>query len=306
MNDVPAAVRFVYDAIQRPEEALQREDMGGLHTALAPHLRNWMESQGTLKRSVSMVSAVGSVNYGTVVESSDLDMKAVYMPTLEDLFHDRCPKFSFVTDEFDCELHPAHHFCKHVLKGNINFFEFLYARGGACLAEPDFIYVMKSLLTPLVEMNVVLTCMASYFTALQQDKGIGYGTPGEPWSHKKASHAIRILAFLIELIDTGKFNIVTAEPFRAPVIRLKTGEMQWPEYRELFAEMQDTAKGMLFKRWVDGGNYEHTDRVLALDGTNTPEWTALRAELDRELIKQIRWPIELAYQRQLQEQGWRS
>ncbi len=284
-------VRFVMDALSDPESAIDRE--GDLHTALAPHLRNWVASSPDGLRTTLMVSAVGSVNYGTVVETSDLDMKAVYLPNLRDFYGNSFPKFSFTTDRFDCELHPAHTFAKHVLKGNINFFEFLYSK--ACLATPDFIYIMKVILTPMVEMNAKMTALASYFTAEQSNKGTGYVNPDEPWGHKKASQAIRILAFLIHLLDTGKFDIVTAEPFRTAVVRLKRDEMPWAEYVQLYDELHDTAKGMMFRHFNNGGDFEWTDAVQDMDGTGTNHWNDLRGQLDDALIRMVREPIELAH-----------
>ena len=287
MNDV---VKFVFDALENPEEAIERSGIGPIHMALKPHLLNWMQDRGKLKRSVEMVSVVGSTNYGTVVETSDIDMKAVYMPAFEDFYYGKFPKFSFTTPEFDCELHPAHTFCQHVLKGNINFFEFLYAED--CLARPNFIGIMKLILQPMVAMNVTMTCMASFFTAVQQDKGTSYGILGlAEWPHKKASHAIRILAFLINLLDTGEFDIKTKEPFLSAVLRLKRNEMDWVEYASLFDETLDVAKQMMFKRWVNGGDYDLTDRVLELDKTTTKEYVDLRRELDFRLMEAIKQPI---------------
>lgn len=288
---VNAIVSHVFDALECPEELNFDKDMDDIHAALKPHLINWAQDRGKRFRPIVMVSAVGSVNYGTQVSTSDLDLKAVYMPSFEDLYHNSFPKFSFTTDALDCELHPAHNFCDHMLKGNINFFEPLYAVDGSRIARPQFFYITQTIVLPMVEMNVVTTCMASYFTAInlyKKSRVVDFAV----FDHKKASHSIRVLGFLINLLDTGKFDIKTKEPYLTPVLRLKNNTMGLVEYRDQFKALVSMTKTLMFKRWLDGSDYQHTDRVLELDGTHTARWHELRAELDNELMKFIREPIE--------------
>lgn len=296
--------KFVFEALRKPEDALARENMGDLHAALAPHLRNWMDSSADLNRKVLMVSPAGSVNYDLVIETSDLDMKAVYLPDFEDFYRNKFPKFSFTTDRFDCELHPAQSFIEHVLKGNINFFEFLYSN--TCLATPDFAGIMKLYLQPLVEMNVKMTAMASFFTAEQCAKGSGYSSPGDEWGYKRASMAIRTLAFLCHLLDTGEFDIVPTGALRDVILKLKRDEMGSQEWYHIYEELHDTAKTMMFKSFRNGGDFEWEDRIQDMDGTGTNRWVELRTGLDDSLIKMVREPIELAYRDKLQAAGWHS
>jgi len=259
--------------------------MGGLHTALAPHLRNWVES-GSDERTLAMVAAVGSLNYDCVVPSSDLDMKAVYLPSFRDLYFGKFPKFSFVTTEFDCELHPMHHFKQHVLKGNMNFFEPLYSK--ASLVAPDLIAVTNPL-KKLVEMNIAQTALATFFTAGQQNKKAnGWNIEKIEYWAKHASHSIRLLTFLINLLDTGEFDLVPREPFRTTVKKLKTGEIVWDEYSKLYHELEGAAKDMMFKHFMNGSDYEFTDRVLELDGTKTSIWKELNEEVDNVLMELIK------------------
>jgi len=278
------AVRFVWGALADPTLALAREEegMGGLHTALAPHLRNWIES-GSDARTLALVTVVGSLNYDCMVPSSDLDMKAVYLPSFRDLYFGKFPKFSFTTTEFDCELHPMHHFKQHVLKGNMNFFEPLYSK--ASLVTPDLVVVM-ALLKKLVEMNIAQTALATFFTAGQQNKK-AYGWKVDKNWAKHASHGIRLLTFLINLLDTGEFDLVPREPFRTTVKKLKTGEIEWDEYSKLYHELEGAAKDMMFKHFMNGSDYEFTDRIYELDQTKTSEWTRLNTGVDDTLMQLI-------------------
>ena len=115
-------VAFVYDALNNPEEVIAREGMGAIHDALRPALKTWTNECGG-SRKIMMAAAVGSVNYDLLNESSDLDLKAIYMPNFADFYHAKFPKINFVTDAFDCELTPAHKYVEYVLKGSLNHFE---------------------------------------------------------------------------------------------------------------------------------------------------------------------------------------
>lgn len=279
------AIRFVNEALSSPRDVAEREGMGELHAALAPHLRNWIESGGE-ERQVVMVTAVGSLNYDCVVPSSDLDMKAVYLPSFRDLYFGKFPKFSFVTPEFDCELHPMHHFKQHVLKGNMNFFEPLYSK--AALITPNLIFATTPL-KKLVEMNVMQTCLATFFTAEQMHKKSAPTVPGlTPSESKQASHSLRLLTFLINLLDTGEIELVPRWPLRKPVLSLKMHQMPQQEYNELYEELHGAAKDMMFRHFTNGSDYEFTDRVHELDGTKTEEWTRLNEEVDDELMRLIK------------------
>jgi len=187
-----------------------------------------------------------------------------------------------VTSEFDCELHPIHHFKQHMLKGNMNFFEPLYSRAVWMSPglEPAFTRLKK-----MVEMNAMQTVLASFFTADQQHKKCDEGDTEHPefWS-KHASHGIRLLTFLINFLDTGEFNLVPRWPLRKAVLNLKMHSMPHNEYVELYRELHGAAKDMMFKRFVNGSDYEFTDRVLELDGTKTGEWARLNEEVDDSLM----------------------
>ena len=281
-------VRFVFDAMSKPEKVIERAGMGEIHAALAPALETWVEECGGT-RDILLVSPSGSVNYDLTTENSDLDMKAAYLPTLEDFYHNRFPKFNLVTPEFDCEIQAVHKFVHHMMKGHINAFEPLYAKSS--LADPDFIHIMHAGLKPLVEMNVMSTIRACYFSAVQTDKDAF--TNG--WKPRKAAHALRFLLFLITLLDRGHFDYVLHEPLKTAILNVKLGNTSRGEYVPLFDELLDTAKTMAFRYVNSGNDYVFTDRVIELDERNSPKWEKLHAWVDAEMIDLIRQPIELAF-----------
>ena len=297
-------VRLVYDALEDPSVALDREEVGPVHAALAPHLRNWQVNGEGKERRMLHVSSAGSINYDLVVPTSDLDLKAVYLPDFSDYYFGKFPKFSFVTDRFDCELHPVHHFVEHSLKGNINFFEFLFAE--CALATPPWIHIQHVYLEPLVKMNVKTTALATFFTAEQQLKGTKYIEGTDGWNSKKGAMAIRCLVFLIHMLDTGEFELKPKGEIRQAILRLKTGEMPWHEFVGLYEELHATAKGMMFSHFKNGGDFTWTDMVEDMDGNMSAKWMELRQGLDVELMRMVREPIELGYRDQLMQAGWKQ
>jgi predicted nucleotidyltransferase len=290
------AVHFVRDALAAPESVIERADMGSIHTALAPSLDTWVTECGG-PRDILMVSASGSVNYDLVTEDSDLDMKAAYLPSFADYYHSRFPKFNFVTDEFDCELHPVHHFVQFVLKGHPNHIETLYSK--AKWMHSDFSYNALIILKPMVETNVMATVRTSWFSALQANDEARRTV----WKNKKASHAIRFLLFLITLLDRGVFDFTPHEPLRTVIMRLKRNEMKLPEYDALFCELLDTAKEMAFKSYESNGRYEFSDRVMDLDDSKSPLWAERMDALNDGMMRMLTDTIESDYYDKLVKQG---
>lgn len=274
-------VRFVYDALDNPSEVISRDGMGDIHDALRPALKTWTtECNGS--RKIMMASAVGSVNYDLLNESSDLDLKAIYMPNFSDFYHGQFPKFNFVTEAFDCELAPAHKYVEYVLKGSLNHFEPLVS--GTCLARPDFIYIMKAYLIPMTEMNVINMTKAAWFMAMKAH----HDAIRAAWKSKKAANALRILMFLITYMDEGRFEYVPTGVCKDAIMRLKDGTMDRPEYESLYEELYDTAKMMVFASYQDEPRkYELSKQVLDMDETDSPKWTEMRAELYKEMMKLV-------------------
>ena len=271
-------VGFVYDALNNPSEVMAREGMGVIHDTLKPALKTWTnECNGT--RKIMMASAVGSVNYDLLNESSDLDLKAIYMPNLSDFYHGKFPKFNFVTDAFDCELAPAHKYVEYVLKGSLNHFEPLVSK--ACLTRLDFGDIIGDYLIPMTEMNVIAMTKAAWFMAMKANSDAVRST----WKPKKAANALRILMFLITYMDEGRFEYVPTGACKDAIMRLKDGTMDRLEYESLYEELYDTAMMMVFASYQhEPRKYELSKQVLGMDETHTPKWTEMRAELYKEMM----------------------
>ena len=274
-------VRFVFEALSKPEKVIERAGMGEIHSALAPALKTWVEECGGT-RNILLVSPSGSVNYDLTTENSDFDMKAAYLPTLEDFYHGKFPKFNLVTPEFDCEVQAVHKFIHHMMKGHINAFEPLYARSS--LANPDFIHIMHLGLQPLVAMNIKSTIRACYFSSVQTDKDATVSG----WKPRKAAHALRFLLFLITLLDREYFDFVVREPLKTAILNVKIGNTGQEEYTALFEELLDTARTMAFKQFNSNNDYVFSDKVCELDETDTPRWEETRTWVDAEMVDLVR------------------
>ncbi len=275
------AVRFVFDALENPSEIISREGMGVIHDALKPALKTWTnECNGN--RNILMVAAVGSVNYDLLNESSDLDLKAIYMPKFSDFYHAKFPKINFVTDAFDCELTPAHKYVEYVLKGSLNHFEPLVSK--ASLARPDFIHIMHDYLVPMTEMNVIAMTKAAWFMAMKAH----HDAVRAVWKPKKAANALRILMFLITYMDEGRFEYAPTGVCKDAIMRLKDGTMGELEYDSLYTELYDMAQMLVFASYQhEPRKYELSKQVLGMDETRSPKWTEMRAELDKEMMKLV-------------------
>jgi len=286
LNEAQRTVGLVYDTLKEPESVPLLSDAYGVYSSLAPHLKAYEEHY--VGRQVAFVAAVGSLNYRCVTEDSDIDMKAVYLPSFEDLYFGRNQRFSLVTDKLDCELHPMQNYRKHALKGNINFFEPLFSL--ATCVNPK-VYSVMDMLRTLVKMNVGDTVLATFFTAEQMNKRAMYGTPDEPINWKSASHAYRLLTFIIDLLD-GEEMPLAATGFAAEVVlKIKRGEVDFELYNKSYEQLHACAKRMMFKSFEDGSNFKFSDAVLDHDLKGTPEWNDLNDQVDIDIMRLIKSEI---------------
>lgn len=274
------AVDFVFDMLKDPERVTSQKEMGDIHSALAPSLAEWVEEcNGT--RDVLMVSPVGSVNYDLLNESSDLDMKAIYMPNLSDFYNMHFPQFNFVTSVFDCQLSAAHKYVQFVLKGSMNHFEALFSP--LCKAQPDFAYIMNKYLIPMVKMNDVANVRAAWFMALKaHSDAIKNG-----WKPKKAANAIRILVFLITYVEENRFSYIPSGVMKNTIMRLKSGSMDQEEFASVFNVLYETVAELAFDYYRGRSDYKIVKDVYDRDQSDSEEWATLKKGLDRAMMQLV-------------------
>ena len=274
------AVNFVFDMLTDPERITEQTDMGDIHTALAPALEEWVdECNGT--RDIMMVAPVGSVNYDLLTVDSDLDMKAIYMPSLSDFYNTSFPQFNFVTDVFDCQLSAAHKFIQFVLKGSMNHFEALYSP--SYRGHPGFMYIIEAYLKPMVEMNVVANVRAAWFMGLKAH----HDAMKNEWKPKKAANAIRIFLFLISYVDEGKIVYTPTGIMRDAILRLKYGSMESEEYLVLFESLYETVSGMCFDHYEAPNDYKIAEALYNRDRSETPMWADFYQTMEERMMQII-------------------
>jgi predicted nucleotidyltransferase len=284
-------VQLLFNALDDPDDVLINTDkLGPVHEAISSELARYAEPPTLGQRAVVFVSPVGSINYELATPKSDLDCKAVYLPSLSDFYYHKFQKFSMVSDRFDCELHPAHDYMMHMLKGNINFFEPVYSDYAIVAPEfSDWWHFMRE----LVEMNVKETALASFWMSYQCHKGVNYiETDSDAlcfWDVKKASHAIRCLVFTINLVESGEINIVPASPLHKFILRLKQGEISYAEYVGMYKELDAVASQLVFIDFHDKDKRKISPQVMERDerSQNPVKWDATLASAHEVLLSQL-------------------
>ena len=188
------------------------------------------------------MSVVGSQNYGTAVESSDTDIKVVYLPTFEEFYRNKFQHMDTGSPEGDdYTLHPAHEFLRHAFKGNMNFWEVFFADSleinWKFWNESGEMRMFFSHCRDIVTMNSHNNFNAMRGMAHQKYveamKRMGASNPlaDDKWysdqiagGWKAAQHSMRMLDTILEYHRTGCLELnLTALPNAYPI---------WADWRE--------------------------------------------------------------------------
>ena len=161
------------------------------------------------------MSIVGSHNYGTATQNSDIDVKIAYLPTFEEFYYNSFKHIdkSGPGRKIDYTLHPVHEFLKHALKGNMNFWEVFYSP--SLVVNPKYfkggiIEICKS----IVNMNYVANFNAMRGMAVQKAHQFEKEMNNNQlscWKH--GQHSLRMLDTLKWYMETGNivlnmFNVI--------------------------------------------------------------------------------------------------
>ena len=78
-----------------------------------------------------MLVPVGSWNYNCVDEHSDVDTKAIFIPTLQDIVQNKCEAYTyFLPNEEHVDCCDIRNYMKSLIKGNPQFLETLFSKWG--------------------------------------------------------------------------------------------------------------------------------------------------------------------------------
>jgi len=167
------------------------------------------------------MSVVGSHNYGTATDKSDIDVKMVVMPTFKEFYYNKFNRTSKGGPDtpVDYTCHPLHEYIRHSFKGNMNFWEVFFSNN---LTINDYYPDLRELLPDIrdaIRENFVPNFNANLGMAIQKHNSFlkmwdlynsQVGTDHfELWLDrllKEAQHSIRILEFLSAYAN-GRFTI---------------------------------------------------------------------------------------------------
>ena len=245
-----------------------------------------------VSRPLAFVSVAGSHNYKCVVGNSDVDYKVVYLPSLEDFYYVvKSSKMDVISDAIDLSLHPIQKYRNYMLKGNINFFEVLYSQ--SIYLNPDLKEFWRTM-KQLVEMNVANTVVASYMQSRSRFKRTMQSTPDTEfmfeaagYNYKAASFSIRMMAFILELLNEGKFSIVPKLHHREFIMELKMGTVSHETFLTTYEHINAATIAAAFKHYNSRSNWQISAQVRDLDRALTDDYRNLNRHADDELKRVI-------------------
>lgn len=173
----------------------------------------YREDFDTQGRKIVFASMFGSHNYNLNTENSDKDYKLFIYPTFDDLYTGKYFSTSVVSPDFDYDIHDIRQLPELFWKTNINFMEVLFAEEIMTFEwEPEYLIEwMLERKEDLARMNLPYLYNACVGMSLQKQKRMmGKGTEStkhlvEKYGYecKEASHAIRVLDFLLRYHNDG-------------------------------------------------------------------------------------------------------
>lgn len=167
---------------------------------------------------VAYIALYGSQNYGLDIDlpdyKSDIDMKAIVVPTLDNLITNAKP-VSIVVDTEDggqCDVKDIRSFFETLLKANPAYVETLFT--DYYIIDDDFIVEMETVLSMREELVHALRAQfirAMYGMMLEKEKALTHPYPSiihkiEKWGYdgKQAHHVLRLQLLMYEYFWHGK------------------------------------------------------------------------------------------------------
>lgn len=193
-------------------------------------------------RTIAFTARFGSHNYNLNDKDSDMDRKHFTIPTFDDLYTGKFFSTSKVGAAEDYDSHDIRKMSELFWKANINFLEVLYSEDVA-IYHPG--------IQPIIDMrDFVVTMNLPYFFSAchgmhhQKMKQLKKGTEGTQhlvdqfgYDTKQASHAYRVLDFIIRFWATGwdfsrSIKYADHSYTRLHIMNIKRGKFTEEEFRK--------------------------------------------------------------------------
>jgi predicted nucleotidyltransferase len=144
----------------------------------------------------------GSQNYGIATENSDVDTKAIIIPSIEDLCLKKPVSREIKFDnEEHCEIKDIREMIKMFKKQNINFIEILYT--DYCLINPkynriwrEYFINKREYISHISKRQTVMSICGQAIHTLNQNKTDG----------KKYANGLRLYHFLISYLSDSSYK----------------------------------------------------------------------------------------------------
>ena len=256
--------------------------MENLNFSLCRHLEKVSTVLPNWETHLIGVFLYGSQNYNVHTKNSDVDTKAIYVPTLEQLAFGDNTKSQTLTLENNehCELMTISHFVNNVLKQNVNFVEVMFT--DYFWLNPKWEKRWMLMIQPKeaiarydVKKAVLSICGQALHTLKQYDIG------SDP---KKVANAIRMEHFLYRYTN-GRFKYMDCISFsndsalRNSILKLKQHEVPFEQCqmiaktsKEIFEQYRETylaeidSPNIIVENWL----HEQTQKII-LKGINEYE-----------------------------------
>lgn len=189
---------------------------------------------------LALVSIVGSHNYGTNTENSDIDLKIIYYPTFREFYKNRFNRHNHAgpDNDIDYTIHPLHEYIQHSLKGNISFFEVFFTQN-VFHASPNVTH-LSNLVRSAVEINYLKNYYSIRGMAHEKNKGVTNWMQKDdiPRAKKDAQHALRLLETLSYYRHFHKIELVLPDAYRKRYIEIRNNDFKYNDYNILYDEVK--------------------------------------------------------------------
>ncbi len=180
----------------------------------------------------------GSHSYGTNVEGSDEDFKAVYIPSKDYLLGLKTVKPKQIQEDQDITYYPLRHFVKLILNNNPNILEVLFAAPRHIIFENEFGEDLRKLKYSILSKKVYESYghyansqVISANMVSKESEGkrfeivekYGYDT-------RAAMHAIRLLRMGWEILKFGEVNVHRSDA--SELLDIRNGKYSLQEIRD--------------------------------------------------------------------------
>ena len=213
------------------------------------------------KQQILGVFLYGSQNYNTDTPASDIDTKAIYIPTLEELaFNKPVSKELVLPNDEHCEVKDIREMIKNFKKQNINFLEVLFTKH--YIINPKYeqlwneYFIANREKIARYDVNAAVKSMTHQaIHTLNQD----------PTNPKKVSNALRLLYFLEGYIRQDDYmSCLCSYNNRAEILRnIKEGKYEGLGLlSNVISISLEEYKRADLKHLTDPFNKNHVDTLL--------------------------------------------